>query len=447
MTWIPGRQMAASELNMLLKYFSDTAGMEDDIHKSKYRIQLEMKKIARRHPGPNYEIVSKYVDRLRMNNISYSRISSYATGVAKMLDMCGAPVTEWTREDVEGVHRAIVDSKHSDNVKRDMLTGLKRLYHFAMHGEIPNKAAGGQYDPMVAWITPGTFRQRHSKVQALDLLTEEELARLIQAVRESGRHIRRNVAMVFMMLEGAYRPGELLSIKIGGIEMHGEFAKVLTTGKTGPKTLTLVSSHGPLREWLAEHPRVDDPDAFLFFHNNEAGVIPYTSLTYMIKAAQKRAGIKKRIWPYLFRHTALTEYSKLLGNVAKIYGNWSASSNMISVYEHLASSDQEDAVLRLHGIRGGPRGSAVLLSRECARCGKVNAADRGSCAWCGAKIEGPRRPGDTGPRGGRRRAPAKSRAAPRDEAEDGIYARMKRLEESNSALQQTVRDLLARLAS
>ena len=380
--------MSNPELKRLLKYNPGLEGMDDDIHKSRYRTELELKKIAKRHPGPNYELACRYIDRLHMANRSLGRISSYAAGVAKILDICGATVAEWSREDVERIHKSIACSRYSNSVKKDTLTCLKRLYHFAVHGDIPNKAAGGQYDPMVAWITPGAFNERHQKIQPMDLLTEEEVLALVRAVKDTGRHVRRNVALIFMMLEGAYRPGEILSIRVGGVELYDGFAKVITTGKTGPKSLTLVSSFGPLREWLSEHPRVDDPEAFLMFHNNAAGVMGYSSLAYTISSAQRRAGIKKRIWPYLFRHTALTEYSKLMGNVAKIYGNWTASSNMISVYEHLASSDQEDAVLRLHGMRNERRRSAVLLARQCPSCGVVSSADREACPGCGGGMEG-----------------------------------------------------------
>lgn len=59
-----------------------------------------------------------------------------------------------------------------------------------------------------------------------------------------------------------------------------------------------------------------------------------------------KAIIQKR-FPEENAKTALTEYGKRLGNVAKIYGNWSRGSNMLAVYVHPANSDQEDAVLRL----------------------------------------------------------------------------------------------------
>ena len=115
---------------------------------------------------------------------------------------------------------------------------------------------------------------------------------------------------------------------------------VSTTGKIGTKTLTLVASYIPLKEWLDLHPKSDDPDSFLLYDDNSDEIMRYTSFLYLFSVAKKKAEIKKRLWPYLFRHTALTEYSKKLGNIVKIYGNWSLHSNALSTYEHLANSDQ-----------------------------------------------------------------------------------------------------------
>ncbi|RNJ80743.1 MAG: site-specific integrase [Nitrosopumilus sp. B06] len=380
---------AMEAVKSTLKYKGAFEDVEDDIHHSAYRVKLALAKLESRYEGPNYDVVRRYLDRLRMANRSYGRIASYAECTNRILAICGRPIVQWNREDIERMHREIADSKYANSVKKDTLTALKRIYHFAMHDEIPSGRSGQGYDPAVSWITPGSFTDRHHKIQPMDLLTEDEVLKLIQAVKDGSRYIRRNVAMVFMLLEGAYRPGELLAIMVGGVKLHDGYAQVYTTGKTGPKMLTLVSSHDPVREWLSEHPRADDPDSFFFFQANKKGVVPYTSLVYMLKSAQKKAGIEKRVWPYLFRHTALTEYSKMLGNVAKVYGNWSKASNMISVYEHLGSSDQEDAVLRLHGLRNSRRQSTILFSRECSSCGRANSADKESCSACGIRLEAP----------------------------------------------------------
>ncbi|MCE2505640.1 MAG: hypothetical protein J4F36_04040 [Nitrosopumilaceae archaeon] len=166
------------------------------------------------------------------------------------------------------------------------------------------------------------------------------------------------------------------------MEIEDDFIRIHTTGKTGPKSLTLVSSFGPIRDWLSEHPYSDDPNAFLFYHNNDDGLITYQAFSNMIKKAHKIAGLKKRVWGYLFRHTALTEYSKKIGNVAKIYGNWSKGSNMLAHYEHLANSDQEDAVLKLHNLKKDEPQESILFSKICTSCKSRNTSDQSYCMKC-----------------------------------------------------------------
>lgn len=198
------------------------------------------------------------MDRLRLDNKSYGRIANYADCIRRILEIKDDKnIQEWRREEIEFIHKTIADSDYENSVKKDTLTTLKRICHYAIHGEIADKSKGKEYDLLVAWITPGSFRDKYQKVQPKDLLTDDEILKLIQAAKRiGGKYVKRNIAVIFVLLEGAYRPGELLDIRISGIEFEADFVRIHTTGKTGPKSLTLVASLGPIREWLAEHPTV-----------------------------------------------------------------------------------------------------------------------------------------------------------------------------------------------
>lgn len=359
-----------------------------DIHNAKRRTERAKTKLQERFSENNAKMACRFLDRLRLDNKSYGRIANYAECIGRILEIKDSKdIGEWTREEVEFIHKTIADSNYENSVKKDTLTALKRICHFAVHDEIADKSKGKEYDPLVAWITPGSFQDKYQKIQSKDLLTDDDVLQLIQAAKRiGGKYVKRNIAIIFVLLEGAYRPGELLDIRIGGIEFEKDFVRIHTTGKTGPKSLTLVASFVPIKEWLAEHPYGDDPDAFLFYHDNADGLIPYQRLSDLIKNTRRISGIKKRIWPYLFRHTALTEYSKKLGNVAKIYGNWSSSSNMLAVYEHLANSDQEDAILKLHGLKKDDTSKSILFSKSCPNCHKQNSSDKHHCIECGKEL-------------------------------------------------------------
>jgi len=359
-----------------------------DIHSSRRRTDLAKINFQKKFSGSNAKISCRFLDRLRLDNKSYGRIANYADCISRILKIKDdKKINEWTRKEIEFIHKTIADSDYENSVKKDTLTALKRIIHYALHDEIADNSKGKNYDEIVAWITPGSFHDKYQKIQPKDLLNDDEILQLIQSTKKiGGKYIKRNIAIIFVLLEGAYRPGELLGIQLSGVEFEKDFVRIYTTGKTGPKSLTLVASFGPLKEWLAEHPYSDDPDAFLFYHDNADGLIPYQRLSYLIKKSKQHAGIKKRIWPYLFRHTALTEYSKKLGNVAKIYGNWSRGSNMLAVYEHLANSDQEDAVLKLHGLKNDNAQESILFSKSCPNCHVSNSRDKYHCINCGKEL-------------------------------------------------------------
>jgi hypothetical protein len=76
-------------------------------------------------------------------------------------------------------------------------------------------------------------------------------------------------------------------------------------------------------------------------------------------------------------------YSKKLGNIVKLYGNWSAGSNMLAKYEHLADSDQEDAILKLHGLKKQDDSESILLSKICTSCKECNSCGTSHCIKCG----------------------------------------------------------------
>ena len=359
-----------------------------DWHNSQKRVELAKIRITKRFSKENIDTACRFLDKLRLGNMSYGRIENYSGSTIRILQIKDdKKIEDWSKREIEQVHKVIADSAYENSVKKDTLTALKRLYHFAVHDEIVIKAKGIEYDPVVSWITPGSFVDRFEKIQSKDLLTDNEILQLIQTIKQiGGRFVKRNIALVFILLEGAYRPGELLNIRIGGIEFESDFVRIHTTGKTGPKSLTLVASYGPLKEWISLHPQSDDPDAFLFYQDNDDGVMRYWTLDYIIRHARKKANIKKRIWPYLFRHTSLTEYSKRLGNVAKIYGNWSKDSHMLTHYEHLANSDQEDAVLKLHNLKKENNENSILFPKICPSCKQRNSSDNSHCLHCGMEL-------------------------------------------------------------
>lgn len=325
----------------------------------------------------------KFLDALLLAGRSWIRIANYGYSCKRILDLKDdKPLKSWTRDDCEYIVKKFINSNLSNATKQGHFRTLKRLVH---HCKTNNLQSGEEkYCEEVSWITPGSFYDKHEKIQSKDLIKDTEMLAMIEAIKRKGaKHVKRNILALYLLLDGSFRPAELLNIKIGGIEFEDDYVRVHTTGKTGPKTLALVTSYVPMKEWISEHPGADNPDAFLLFEDNEEGRMSYWQLWNLVKNSASKAGIKKRIWIYLFRHTSITEHVKRLGRVATIYGNWSHNSRMPQKYTHLADSDQEDAILKLHGLKSKDENYSMLFSKICPSCKEHNSADKSHCTKCG----------------------------------------------------------------
>lgn len=82
------------------------------------------------------------------------------------------------------------------------------------------------------------------------LLDTEELEALIDATAKVSRFPVRDKAMIMSLYEGAFRPGELLNMTVGGVLFKDNIAVVSTTGKTGEKIVPLLLSYKLLLEWI-----------------------------------------------------------------------------------------------------------------------------------------------------------------------------------------------------
>ncbi len=59
---------------------------------------------------------------------------------------------------------------------------------------------------------------------------------------------------------------------------------------------------------------------------------------------------------------------------------------MLAVYEHLANSDQEDAILKLHGLKKDDTNNSILFSKSCPNCHIQNSSDKYHCTSCGKEL-------------------------------------------------------------
>ncbi len=240
-----------------------------------------------------------------------------------------------TKDDVETWLAALHGEGLSPSTVGGYLTILKAALRYLHDGETP---------PCLKGIR---VRASDSRVRTKgELLTEEEYRQLLGVMPPAK-------ALIFRLLwDTGARPGEILRLRREDVVFaHAqgrEYADLSfpDTKNEEPRTVPVVN-----RETLAAlktHLETTSEKGHLFPSPRPVGgtLRPQAIWSYLERAT-KRAGLKKRVYPYLFRHTAATRRYNAPAGVRDRMMGW--KSNMAKNYEHLATEDVRDYLLETEG--------------------------------------------------------------------------------------------------
>ena len=280
-----------------------------------------------------------------------------------------------TREQIQEAFGKMEASGYSPETKHHFRVSVKLLYK-QLFGE------GYYYPKQVAWITSKKLK---SKVQPSDILGEDE----VYAMIEQASSIR-DKAIISLLFDSGIRIGELLNLRKRDVDLNSNPAHVSVSGKTGIRPVALIFSPPYMGQYLdLTKLKQDDylwKDIGSWSNLNRRPEA--AAIRKMLRITASRAGISKRIYPHLFRHSRATFYAKkMTEQEMKIYFGWSGSSTMAGVYSHLSSKDADAAVLRANGVKLEEEQTKPKLSiKPCPRCKFSCGIDQAFCSRCGAAL-------------------------------------------------------------
>lgn len=235
------------------------------------------------------------------------------------------------------------------------------------------------YPPEVSWIPIHVKPSERIKLPE-QLLSEREVRALMEAARTP-----RDRAFVAMLYESGARIGELALLRIKQLQIDEFGARLAVRGKTGARSVRIVSSVPFLTAWPNAHPRTGDPEAYLWL-SDPTRHPRHSTVSALLTRLAVRAGITKPVHPHLFRHSRATHLaSHLTESQLKAHLGWVQASRMAAVYVHLSGRDVDRALLKLHGVERGhlnKQRSEFLKPQRCPRCGATNACTDRFCRAC-----------------------------------------------------------------
>jgi integrase len=283
------------------------------------------------------------------------------------------PFKDITREDIE---KFFQDDEKSERYKLNFRTLFKTFFRWFYHIE---KEDG--YPDIVKWIKCKSINGKLPKI-----LTTEEIGKMIEVCDNL-----RDRAIISVLYESGCRAGELLGLKIEGVTFDEYGAVIIVDGKTGMRRIRLISSVVDLKNWLNIHPRKNDTNAPLFCamtKNTKGNPLGASTLGFIIGDLAKKAGIEKRIYPHLFRHSRATHLAKNLSDQElKVYFGWVGESSMPSIYVHLSGKDIDNKILEINGIKHGDKNDiSKIPTIKCLSCDEVNSIGNKFCIKCGKPL-------------------------------------------------------------
>jgi len=344
-----------------------------DIHNLERRYRRVIKRVGEAEIDQgNKEKMLAFHDYLISENIGFSKTERYLLDLLKFDKLLGKQFETADEQDIRRVISVINQAQYSEHTKRGFKLIVRRFYRFLRGCDKDDP-----HPPEVKWMSM-RMSHTHSKLPE-ELLTEEDFLAII-------RHCEtiRDKALVSVLAESGARIGEIASMQIKHIAYEKHGARLTVRGKTGMRKILVVSSAPLLQQWINEHPKNDNPDAYLWYHPR-GEFLCYNAIRAILQKAARRAGIKKRIHPHLFRHSRATQLASIMSESSmKQYLGWVQGSKMAAIYVHMSGKDVDGSILRANGIEIKEEEKGISMKPLiCMRCETVNPPTNKFCKLCG----------------------------------------------------------------
>lgn len=236
------------------------------------------------------------------------------------------------------------------------LSAVKQLYRFAFEEGLRTD------NPAIQITGPGQDK-RLPKV-----LSEDEVDRLLDAARNSGRNMQdqlRNTCLMELLYATGMRVSELVSLPISAT--RGDPRLLLIMGKGGKERLVPLSppARQALADWLVERDRIDaaanekkqPPSRFLFPSRGASGYLTRHRFYLMIKEFSVAAGVDpSKVTPHTLRHafaTHLLANGADLRSIQTMLGHADVATT--EIYTHVLEARLTELVLENHPLAKADR--------------------------------------------------------------------------------------------
>lgn len=271
-----------------------------------------------------YRTYIKLEKRLAQNSVeSYMRdLRSFAHFILRMWDV---PPQKVEPQMIERYMAWLFDRGREKTSQARALSGVKSFFNFLM---ISDKI---ENSPAEFILSPKFGRQLP------DILSTDEIDRIIATVDTSSVKGLRDSAMLEVLYSCGLRVSELVSLRMQDLFFGEGYIRVVGKGDKQRLVPISATARDRIQQYL-EVRRAFRAGEEILFLNNRGKKISRVMVFTLLRQAAQRAGIDKRISPHTFRHsfaTHLLEGGASIRQVQEMLGHESILTT--EIYTHLDS--------------------------------------------------------------------------------------------------------------
>ena len=288
--------------------------------------------------------IKEFVSYLKIEKgLAENSIFAYQNDVAKLHDFClsiDKNAEQISYSDLKLFIAALYDLGLSARTQARIISGIKQFYGYLL---LENYIT---IDPSELLDQPKIGRKLP------EVLTIEEIDRLIDALDMSKNESHRNKAIIETLYSCGLRVSELVNLRFSDLFFEEGFIRVIGKGnkeRLVPVSASVEKEISIYNDHIRRHQNIKKGDENVVFLNRRGGKLTRVMIFTIIKDLAERISLQKTISPHTFRHsfaTHLLEGGANLRAIQEMLGHESITTT--EIYTHLDQRYLKEAILSFH---------------------------------------------------------------------------------------------------
>lgn len=274
--------------------------------------------------------------------LSDNSVLAYEQDLDKLSQYCesiGCDPVKVTKDQLNEFVYQQFSAQSNSRTQARVLSGVHSFYRFLMYHHYRDD------DPSELLETPRIDKRLPQ------VLTLEEIDRMVAAIDLSKAEGHRNRAIIEMLYGSGLRVSELVGLKLS--DMYREEGYMLIHGKGSKQRLVPISPEADkwFTYWLEDRSHLDIKPEYvdIAFLNHYGRQLTRAMIFTIIRQLASKAGIKKVISPHTLRHSFATHLLQNGANlliIQQLLGHEDIATT--EIYTHVSVQDLRKAILTYH---------------------------------------------------------------------------------------------------